>query len=125
MRCASMQSHERGNDMRSGRARVSRKVSVWNRRARLRGLPHDLTAAQWEESLAFFGYTCAYCGGFSQTMDHYFPLGIPCDAPLAGTTVGNCIPCCVFCNRQKGFTHPEHLPSFFEKNRLAVIAQFV
>ena len=105
--------------------KMSQQVANWNRRARQLGLQHDLTVVQWLENLEFFGYSCAYCGGSAETMDHYFPLAIQDDPLLTGTSAGNCLPCCWACNHRKGFLHPTYLSSFCEAGRLALIQRFV
>jgi len=106
--------------------KLSQQIANWNRRARQRNLAHDLSAAQWCETLAFFDYKCAYCGQPAQTMDHYYPLALTGDDPLlTGTSAGNCLPSCLICNQRKGFTHPQHWDAWCPADRVDIIHQFV
>jgi len=85
--------------MASQRARQLRNVRY---RARRRGLRADLSLAAWEKTLQDFEGRCAYCGGYGWTVDHFRPMGVG-----GGSTVGNCLPCCSYCNNQKGSLSPE------------------
>ena len=59
-----------------------------------RGGRHDLlTMEQWLETLEYFDYSCAYCGGPFEVIEHYLRG--------AGTTVSNCVPACFSCNVMK------------------------
>jgi hypothetical protein len=60
-----------------------------NQRAKQAGARHDLTMEQWLETLEYFDYKCAYCGGDYEVIEHYLPVY------KAGTTVSNCIPACL------------------------------
>jgi hypothetical protein len=50
---------------------------------------------QWLETLEYFDYKCAYCGGNYEVIEHYLPNH------KAGTTVSNCVPACSSCNVMK------------------------
>lgn len=66
-----------------------------NQRAKQAGARHDLTMEQWQETLEYFDYKCAYCGGGYEVIEHYLPVY------KAGTTVSNCVPACLHCNNMK------------------------
>ena len=69
------------------------------RRARLHAAPiNDLTAAQWQEIKAAYGYRCIYCGRKMQrlTQDHITPL-----ARGGSHTASNIVPACATCNKKK------------------------
>lgn len=64
------------------------------------GLESNITEEQYFEILAYFHYTCAYCGCDldynNLTLDHIAPLS------LGGTTdIWNIVPCCKSCNSSK------------------------
>ena len=64
-------------------------------RAKQAGAKHDLTMEQWLETLEYFDYQCAYCGGKYEVIEHYLPVH------KAGTTASNCVPACSSCNSLK------------------------
>jgi hypothetical protein len=66
-----------------------------NQRAKRVGARHDLTMEQWLETLRYFDYKCAYCGGNYEVIEHYLPVH------KAGKTVSNCVPACFSCNVMK------------------------
>jgi hypothetical protein len=66
-----------------------------NQRAKQAGARHDLTMEQWIETLEYFDYRCAYCGGKYEVVEHYLPVH------QAGTTASNCVPACLHCNIMK------------------------
>jgi hypothetical protein len=63
-------------------------------KAKYRGIPIDLTRAQWE---ALIVQPCHYCGG------PLAPTGYGLDRkdPLGAYTLLNVVPCCQACNRRK------------------------
>lgn len=69
------------------------------RRARLAGLPAELTATEWAETLETFNRCCAYCLAplGRVTKDHFRPI-----ARGGGHTVDNVVPSCQSCNSRKG-----------------------
>ena len=70
---------------------------------------HDfLTMEQWLETLEYFNYKCAYCGGPFEVLEHYLAE--------AGTTVSNCVPACFSCNVMKD-KHGHDL-SFYQNENL-------
>lgn len=69
------------------------------RRARKNGAAiNDLTAEQWQEIKAAYGYRCVYCGRKVQrlTQDHIIPL-----SKGGNHTVQNVVPACSSCNKRK------------------------
>lgn len=68
------------------------------RRARIAELPHTLTYEEWEETLEFFNYSCAYCGDNECKLEqeHFIPV-----AHGGGYTADNMIPACRTCNASK------------------------
>ena len=74
---------------------MEQRLRGQNNRARQAGARHDLTMAQWLETLEYFDHKCAYCGGNYEVIEHYLPIY------QAGTTVSNCIPACLRCNIMK------------------------
>ncbi len=77
-----------------------------NQRAKQAGARHDLTMEQWLETLKYFDYRCAYCGGEYEVIEHYLPVY------KAGTTVSNCVPACLHCNNMKD--RKRHDLSFYQ-----------
>ena len=84
------------------KGRKSTTIQQQKRRARKAAVVHDLTAEQWESTLEYFGYQCAYCGQKEDLeQDHFVPLCMG-----GGYTVGNIIPACPSCNSSKGGGDP-------------------
>ena len=71
--------------------------------ARIRGLPHTLTAAEWRRTLDHFVYRCAYCGKECDPLqqDHFIPV-----AKGGSYTKDNIIPACSTCNNGKNASAP-------------------
>lgn len=63
-----------------------------------RELPYDFTNSDWKQALDFFGYSCAYCGEFSETFhkEHIIPV-----SKGGGFVRSNIIPSCASCNLSK------------------------
>jgi 5-methylcytosine-specific restriction endonuclease McrA len=80
--------------MRKTRAMEQRLRNI-NEAAKRADARHDLTMEQWLETLEFFDYKCAYCGGDYEVIEHYLSIR------KAGTTVSNCVPACFSCNVMK------------------------
>jgi 5-methylcytosine-specific restriction endonuclease McrA len=79
------------------------RAQASRRRARKRDAPvNDLTAAEWSQIQAAYGYRCAYCGAkpHELTQDHVVPL-----SRGGGHTASNVVPACRPCNGRK-FTGP-------------------
>lgn len=76
----------------------SDRVNSANTRARKLNLEADLTLDQWITILRSYNYTCGWCGGQFEHLDHVIPLS----AKTEGTTSSNVIPSCASCNRRKG-----------------------
>jgi len=74
---------------------MEQRLRGQNQRAKQAGTRHDLTMEQWLETLEYFNYKCAYCGGTYEVIEHYLPVHV------AGTTVSNCVPACLKCNNMK------------------------
>ena len=80
--------------MRQKRTMEQRLHDIVSAEAKGVGPRHDfLTMEQWLETLAYFNYRCAYCGGPFQVIEHYLRS--------EGTTVSNCVPACFSCNVMK------------------------
>jgi hypothetical protein len=124
------------NYMNSERGKTSRSAVFSRRRARLRGLPHDFTAQDWRNALAYFDGKCAICGASEDlwtaiVQDHWIPV-----KHNGGTTKANIIPIChakpgfsferVCCNLSKGAKLPhEWLLEQFGEERAAEILQTI
>ena len=74
-----------------------RRITRHNEAARNLGYQGDLTRGQWFERLYYFNFSCAYCYGQYETLDHILPLSLG-----GGTHLANCVPCCNECNQKKG-----------------------
>lgn len=71
-------------------------------RAKEAGVPHTLTGKEWQKTLDYFGYKCAYCGASGRmTQDHFIPL-----SKGGGYTAGNIVPACFSCNSAKNDNDP-------------------
>jgi hypothetical protein len=93
-----------------------------NQRAKQAGARHDLTMEQWLETLEYFNYKCAYCGGEYQVIEHFLPIH------KAGTTVTNCLPACLHCNTMKdrkghdlSFYQNENVIRFIESKGVKIL----
>lgn len=79
------------------------RAGVEKRRAKMSSLPHTLTIEDWEGTLEFFDYSCAYCGvsqeelEYSLHQEHIIPV-----SEGGGYTADNIIPSCKTCNLSKG-----------------------
>lgn len=78
------------------------------RTAQIRALPASLTTDEWENILAEFNYSCAYCGkawfeikGVLE-QEHVVPV-----AQGGGYTADNIVPACRGCNAHKKHRTPE------------------
>jgi hypothetical protein len=76
---------------------------------------------QWIETLEYFDYTCAYCGGDYEVLEHYLPIY------KAGTTASNCVPACLHCNIMKdrqghdlSFYQNENVINFIESKGVKI-----
>lgn len=74
-----------------------RRISRHNEAARKLGYQGNLTRGQWLQRLRYFNFSCAYCNGQYETLDHVLPLSMG-----GGTHLANCVPCCDRCNQKKG-----------------------
>jgi len=94
--------HRQQNSEQDKRWRANNKEKIrqyaQNRRARVHGNGGEITPAQWESVLDFFGHKCLCCGkeNVKLTMDHVIPVA------LGGShTVDNIQPLCGPCNSGK------------------------
>lgn len=72
------------------------RVQAQCSRARGRGTASTLSEHDWAQTVADFNGLCAYCLREPYgVIEHFLPVS------LAGTTVNNCIPACLSCNRKK------------------------
>src|SRR5258708_3021504 len=73
--------------------------------AYIRGREWNLTLEAWAQTLRYFHWKCAYCGGPFESLDHFIPVH---QGGWAG--VGNCLPACLVCNQQrKGGLKPDEI----------------
>lgn len=74
------------------------RLANQRRRARVAELPHDLTLEEWNETLEYFDYSCAYCGVPEDNLcqEHVIPV-----VKGGGYTTDNIIPACRSCNKSK------------------------
>lgn len=77
--------------------REAKRVHKQNMRAKRMGLPHTLTLAQWIDILNQHNWSCAWCGGTYESIDHVYPLSWG-----GGTTADNVLPSCIPCNHTRG-----------------------
>lgn len=69
-----------------------------NRRARLKGAPGRMTAAEWRAKCAEYDHRCAYCKrAVPLTRHHVVPL-----ARQGSNDIGNIVPACRHCNSTIG-----------------------
>lgn len=101
---------------------IEQKLRGQNQRAKQAGVRHDLTLEQWLETLEYFDYKCAYCGGGYEVIEHYLPVS------KAGTTVSNCVPACLHCNIWKdrkghdlAFYQKENVIRFIESHGVKIL----
>lgn len=82
------------------------RVKVQRRRARVAGLPNDLTSSQWVDCLEYFNHCCAVCGRqlrdlfgeIEPNADHWIPIASP---KCTGTIATNIVCLCNKCNSNK------------------------
>lgn len=102
-----------------------RRLSYQRRRDRMAQLPHTLTVEEWEETLEYFDYSCAYCGVSDDNIgkEHIIPV-----VKGGGYTQDNIIPACRSCNAKK---HTRDLEEWYvsyehyNKERLDKILDYV
>lgn len=79
-------------------------VRSQNNRTQVMGLQSDLTIKEWISTIKHFNFSCAYCGGKYEALDHFIPITLH-----VGTTKNNCVPACKTCNSRKGNRLPEQV----------------
>jgi 5-methylcytosine-specific restriction endonuclease McrA len=88
------------------RTKNKEKIHTYSVRYRTRRLEAEntLTQTQFDNTLAYFGYRCAYCLVDLRTLpkkyrsvDHLQPV-----SRGGGNTQENTVPCCSYCNSRKG-----------------------
>jgi len=77
--------------------REKRRITKHVEKAQKRGLPASITLAQWLAIVNQFEYSCAYCGGAYESLEHIIPMSWG-----GGTTADNVVPCCLACNQNHG-----------------------
>jgi hypothetical protein len=99
---------------------LAKRLARVRQAARRRGLYADLSVPEWLQTLADFHDKCAYCQKNPQdTIDHFIPLG-----QGGSSSVDNCIPCCVFCNRLKACSLPDQI-TFVSQERIKQIQLYL
>lgn len=102
------------------RLREYRRVVEHNERAQAARLPATLSLQEWLASLEHFSWTCAYCGGEFETIEHYLSI-----SRGGSTSAKNCLPACHTCNFKKGNRPPETLEHLFGAERLLSIRTYL
>jgi hypothetical protein len=98
------------NEPERSQKRESAKVQYHVNMANRLGLPATLTLPEWLETLAHFGWKCAYCRKAPYAvLEHIQPM-----VAGGGTTPFNCVPACAECNLLKHDIPPELLPPGFD-----------
>jgi len=82
-------------------------VATNNYRAATANVEATLTDNEWLAVLKAFDFSCAYCGGEYQVLEHIIPVSAG-----GGTTVDNCVPACYSCNARKRDMLPDELDDF-------------
>jgi hypothetical protein len=57
----------------------------------------EMFVQDWLDIARYFSWSCAYCGGKMQAIDHVIPRSAG-----GATRVDNIVPCCKRCNSKKG-----------------------
>ena len=78
--------------------RVQRNLN----RAKKKSNPATLTVLEWFRILHLYKFSCAFCKGRYDTMEHLVRL---CRG--GGTTAGNCVPACSECNSKRGVVYQQ------------------
>ena len=83
-----------------------RRMNNQSREAKKKSLLADLTSTQWEETLKYFNYTCAYCDLSKQEHMDRYDTSLSQDHIIPVTDDGaysnfNIIPACKSCNSSK------------------------
>lgn len=101
--------HIRERERRSAKRNVIKRLERNRRRLhQMRNLVASLTRSQWEETLAYFEYRCAYCGKFwcdvegVLAQEHVIPV-----KQGGAYEKGNIVPSCRSCNSRKSGRTPE------------------
>jgi 5-methylcytosine-specific restriction endonuclease McrA len=91
------------------------------RRARKAGVAATLTLEQWEATLHYFQWKCAYCRLRPyDAMEHFLSITVG-----GGTTATNCIPACHSCNNKKHNYPPDKLAQRFSQESITYIQQYL
>ena len=103
-------------------SREGRRVAKHTRRARKQGLAGTLTDEEWLAVLEKHGWSCAFCGGPFESLEHRVPLH-----QGGGTTAQNCVPACISCNDLRDWVYRgiAGVEIARETNRLHVIADLL
>ena len=100
--------------------REYQRVVEQNERAQAAGLSATLSLKEWLTILEYFSWTCAYCGGDFDSIEHYLPI-----SRGGETSAKNCLPACHICNFKKGNRPPETLERLFGAERLLSIRTYL
>ncbi len=83
------------------------KLQINLKRAIDSNLPATLTLEEWKQTLAFFGWKCAYCQKSRYVvLEHFISISLG-----GGTTINNCVPSCRRCNNLKKGKLPAYVRS--------------
>jgi hypothetical protein len=112
---------------RRQRVKNPEKARFYNKRrkARKKQLRNDFTKSQWDDTLKYFGHSCAYCGIKTESLEqeHFHPLSKGGEYSKA-----NIIPACRDCNnnkREKLFHDWYPKQPFFNKRREQRILKYL
>ena len=95
-------------------------VNLHLMRAEEAGTPATLTLPQWQATITYFEYKCAYCHTQTyQVLEHYMPIKLS-----GGTSADNCIPSCKTCNTRKGNKHPDQFEHLFPTENIQRIKKY-
>lgn len=100
-------------------------ISSQKRKSRQKGLPVQFSKADWEKSLEFFEYKCAYCGKQENQLqkEHVIPT-----VKGGGYIKNNIVPSCLKCNYSKHTHDLEYwYPNYkwFDENKYKRIKKYI
>jgi 5-methylcytosine-specific restriction endonuclease McrA len=82
----------------------SYRLAKWKAEEVKKCRPTTLHLKEWTTTLRHFHWSCAYCQGPYESLDHFIPK------VLGGVSVANnCIPTCKACNMAKGGLAPQEV----------------
>jgi len=102
----------------------SYKMRAVLRKRRISAIENDYSLKEWEETLEYFNYECAYCGSKQNLQqEHILPV-----VKQGRYVKNNIIPACKKCNSSKWANSLMGwylCKDFFDKNRLHKIVMFI